>query len=320
MISPFRKHVENGVTWRISYINNKFSLWETFTVYKYFRSSRDLFRFFVSDDIIEWTSNKYLNLFYIRLILKIFFLSRKQKICLYCHTLWSWLYGLFFKFFLWIPYIFDDHNVEYDRFTSYNIFLGFIIRPFEYLLIKFSNFNVLSSESDIFRIQQLYWVNQSLLISNSFALIPSLKVDRDSIFKTLWLDSSKKILLFFGSFDYTPNIEAANFLANTVAPFFSQKNYLFVIAGKCSQNLKISADNVILLGFVDNIDSLISAADLIIAPIFSGWWVKIKILHSIALWKKIVTTPEGVRGIDFNPQQVFVSEKANFCHTIETNL
>lgn len=319
-ISPYKNFVENGVTWRISYINDKLSLSERFTVYKYFRSSKDLFHFSYSNLTFEWTSNKYLNLLYIPLIFKILSFHREKPTCLYCNTLWTWLYGLFFSFFMRVPYIFDNHNVEFDRFSSYSKIMGFLVYPFEYLLVRNSLFTVLSSQVDRDRIEKLYKTNNNLTISNEF-LFPSIRlVDRTTILSSLNIDWNKKIILFFGSCDYEPNIEAVRFIDRIVAPFFYGKNYLFVIAGKCSQNLKISADNIILLGFVDNIDDLISAADIIIAPIFSGWWVKIKILHSIALWKKVVTTPEGVRGIDFNPQQVFISEKENFCYTVEANL
>jgi hypothetical protein len=66
--------------------------------------------------------------------------------------------------------------------------MGFLVYPFEYLLVRNSLFTVLSSQVDRDRIEKLYKTNNNLTISNEF-LFPSIRaVDRTTILSSLNID------------------------------------------------------------------------------------------------------------------------------------
>lgn len=57
-----------------------------------------------------------------------------------------------------------------------------------------------------------------------------------------------------------------------------------------------SYKNVQVLGYVDNLDSYVMKSKLIIAPIYTGAGVKIKVLNTMSYNKLLVTTPKGIEG------------------------
>ena len=106
------------------------------------------------------------------------------------------------------------------------------------------------------------------------------------------LAASNKIL-FFGNFDYFPNVDAATFFAKEVFPKISKKfpSAEFVVAGYFSSKLaKLIPKNarIKILGYVQDIDSLILESALVVAPMRCGSGINQKVLKSLSLGKVIV--------------------------------
>lgn len=101
--------------------------------------------------------------------------------------------------------------------------------------------------------------------------------------------------IFVGS-AWGPNMEAAQYIATTLAPQLPQ--YQFCIAGKCGEHLSGSLPrNVVLLGFVTDLDAELLKHRVALNPITSGSGINIKLLDYLATGTPVVSTPFGARGL-----------------------
>lgn len=300
-ISPFyHLDVEDGVTSRISFICSKLSR-EAHQIITVMRGKKNKNSFF-DPQILHyfWTQNRFIHLFDLRIIL--FMLNRRSspvKSILYVHTIWSFFYAIFFKIFLGIPYVFDNHNVEFDRFYSTR---RYFLLPFIFLsekvLIYFAKYVVVGSDSDRNRLIQLYGRKDWFHVVE-IKIKKKKRMDSIKILNKYGIPSGKIKLLFFWSFSYYPNKEALSYIENAIIPFLPH-NYIFILCGK---NLNIPnkfISQALYLGYVEDIDELIYVSDCVVAPIFSWGWVKTKIVHAMIYNKSIITTVEGIRGIDIS--------------------
>jgi len=60
---------------------------------------------------------------------------------------------------------------------------------------------------------------------------------------------------------------------------------------------KLREDNIEYLGFVDQVEPYIKAADVMLNPILSGGGVKTKVIESISLNTTVVSSESGAKGI-----------------------
>jgi len=106
----------------------------------------------------------------------------------------------------------------------------------------------------------------------------------------------KKFALFFGS-QHPPNIEAAQFIADVIAPKFPTVR--FVIAGAVCKYVTSSAANLDLRGEVDDETKkdLFHQATLFINPMLSGAGTSLKMVEAMAAGLPIVTSRVGARGL-----------------------
>jgi len=111
------------------------------------------------------------------------------------------------------------------------------------------------------------------------------------------------LLLFVGTIAAKHNAVAARWLIDVLAPSLPETATI-VICGPGSDQLvgggKPGA-RVVLLGAVDDIDSVIANADLCLAPLATGAGVKTKVLHYLAHGKRVVGTPIAFEGLSGAP-------------------
>lgn len=308
-ISPFPPAVVNGVTWRINFINQL--ILNVSPGANFFYRGPKSKNTQLLDKNIYGHPNRFIHLFDPFLLLKIIF-RPKKNVVLYCHTYLTWLYWVFFSIIFRIPFIFDDHNIEFDRFKSSRSYISYFIFFIEYAFIYFSEVLIVSSDNDKDRAIYLFKPKKILVVKNVFAPWKEFDVQ---ILSKYNIAPSKKLLLFFGAMNYAPNKEACLYIQDYIAPFLDPNMYLILIAGLHSEEYESLNLPVKYLGFVEDIDSLILSVDLIMAPIFSGWWVKIKVLQTLSLNKPIITTLEGARGIDRHDCMI-ISSKDRFLSDI----
>ena len=120
------------------------------------------------------------------------------------------------------------------------------------------------------------------------------------------LDSNKLVAIFIGS-PYGPNVEAARFIAEQLAP--AMPGLVFVIAGGVGSVLpSLAPSNVVCTGQLEEVDKVrwLTASDIGINPMFSGSGTNIKMFDLMAAGLPVVTTAIGARGITAAGRQPFI--------------
>lgn len=113
------------------------------------------------------------------------------------------------------------------------------------------------------------------------------------------VDPSPNNLIFTGSFRYQPNYEAMTWFLRHVYPRVQrgQRNVTLTITGDHANLPLPAATNVVLSGYVDNVQPLISSAWCSIAPLRTGGGTRLKILEAMALGTPVVATSKGAEGL-----------------------
>lgn len=123
------------------------------------------------------------------------------------------------------------------------------------------------------------------------------------------LDSSSERrdrLVFFGSYDWFPNEDAAITFTRKVFPRIrrAHPDAELVLAGRGatdSVRLLGEAPGVTFRGEVDDLESFVHDAAVVIAPLRVGGGVRIKVLESMAWRRPVVTTRQGFEGVEATP-------------------
>jgi len=113
------------------------------------------------------------------------------------------------------------------------------------------------------------------------------------------LPMDKSLLVFHGDFEYPPNRDAIEAIVDKVLPNLDSKtsDYHFAIAGRNSPSFQDRSD-IDGLGFVEDLDTFLTAGDIAVVPLDKGGGTKLKMLDYICAGLPIVTTEKGAEGID----------------------
>jgi glycosyltransferase involved in cell wall biosynthesis len=125
-----------------------------------------------------------------------------------------------------------------------------------------------------------------------------------------------RLAIFLGS-AYAPNIEAARFITEQLAPIDPSTTY--VIAGGVGQAVpKPSRANVIVTGPISDEDksAWLAASDLAINPMMSGSGTNIKMLDFMAAGLPIVSTPVGARGLTKAADAFCMADRGTFASAL----
>lgn len=140
------------------------------------------------------------------------------------------------------------------------------------------------------------------------AFTASRHLDRGACRQSLGLASAQPIAIFVGS-TYGPNIEAAIFIANDLAP--TMPHIHFVIAGGVSAQLGSVSGNVTLTGPLseEQKDAWLGAANFALNPMLSGSGTNIKMFDFMASHLPVITSEIGARGIETSYRQAMLIVK-----------
>jgi sugar transferase (PEP-CTERM/EpsH1 system associated) len=110
-------------------------------------------------------------------------------------------------------------------------------------------------------------------------------------------------LIFTGRMDYRPNIDAVLWFAKDVFPrvLLEEPGAKFIIAGAApAPEVEALNDHtsIEVTGRVQDMRPYLAYADVAVAPMFIGRGIQNKVLEAAAMARPIVTTPEGLEGID----------------------
>jgi len=180
------------------------------------------------------------------------------------------------------------------------------------------------SHEDLLRFNRLYGfaLEKMRVVPNgvmAFAKPLPTEQDKAQARSRLGLNASTLVGLFIGS-AYGPNIQAAEFIHNELAPVVP--NVTLVIAGGVGLGMTSRHKNVIVTGPLSEQDkqSWLTACDFAINPMMSGSGTNIKMFDFMAQRLPTVTTAVGARGIETGGQESFLVVEptaAAFAHAIE---
>jgi Glycosyl transferases group 1 len=107
------------------------------------------------------------------------------------------------------------------------------------------------------------------------------------------------VLLFLGTLRAKQNAAAAKWIVSELAGSLPE-DVTILLCGPGSDELDLPAATgarVIGLGAVDDVDSVVAAADICLAPLAAGAGVKTKVLHYLAHGKRVAGTPIAFEGL-----------------------
>ncbi len=119
------------------------------------------------------------------------------------------------------------------------------------------------------------------------------------------IESTCKILLFNGTLDYKPNIEAVEYIIQSINPILlKHTNFLYkiIICGKglpaAFNDLEDLKDkNIIYAGFVDDINLFFKGADIFLNPVITGGGIKTKLVEALGNDLTSISCRSGAFGI-----------------------
>jgi polysaccharide biosynthesis protein PslH len=118
-----------------------------------------------------------------------------------------------------------------------------------------------------------------------------------------------------GAMDWLPNVEAVRWLLSDIWPLVHQARpgATLHLAGKAmpEEMLAWQSPGVSVQGQVPDAQAFVAEHDILAVPLRSGSGLRIKILESMALGRAVVTTSQGLQGIEaVNGEQVLVADTA----------
>ena len=123
-------------------------------------------------------------------------------------------------------------------------------------------------------------------------------------------------LLFFGSYQHHPNPEAAAFLAREVLPRVRKEvadAELWLAGTEAGNDVRAlgKLSGVSVPGFVEDLPALLAQVRCVVAPVFSGAGVRMKVLTGLAHGLPVVSNALGLSGVDAPADAVLRGETAD---------
>ena len=205
-----------------------------------------------------------------------------------------------------------SHNIEAVRFKSMGKSWWKLLWFYEKNVHKIIDHNFFVTAEDLQFALKNYGLNPALCHVITYGIdwkeAPSRQEKKDAaiiIRQQYNIKEEEKILLFNGTLDYKPNIEAINYIIKNINPLLlTQKNfkYKIIICGKglpASYNdLKdYNNENIIYAGFVNDINLFFKAADLFLNPVITGGGIKTKLVEALGNNVSSISCESGAYGI-----------------------
>jgi glycosyltransferase involved in cell wall biosynthesis len=114
-------------------------------------------------------------------------------------------------------------------------------------------------------------------------------------------EASTSNVLFFGSYDHPPNVEAARRLVHHIFPRIRSRvpgATLHIVGENPPDDVRAAAgDGIVVPGRVPDLGPWLERAAVVVAPIATGGGMRIKVLEALAAGKAVVATPRALEGL-----------------------
>lgn len=153
-----------------------------------------------------------------------------------------------------------------------------------------------------------------LLAANPDALVDVIPNGVDTRhYQPLPAAEDKQALLFIGSMDYLPCVDATLFFYHEVLPYLWQQipGVEFWIVGKnpLPEVQRLHGDGVHVTGFVESVVPYYRRCAACVVPLRSGGGTRLKILEALALGRPVVSTTVGCEGLNLvNEEHLLIAD------------
>ena len=109
-------------------------------------------------------------------------------------------------------------------------------------------------------------------------------------------------ILFVGNFIHPPNVDAALRLAGAIFPRVRARHpdAVLQLVGDAPPAAvrRLAGDGVVVTGRVPDVATFLDAAAVVVAPLWTGGGIRIKVMDALAFGKPLVATPLAAEGMD----------------------
>jgi glycosyltransferase involved in cell wall biosynthesis len=112
------------------------------------------------------------------------------------------------------------------------------------------------------------------------------------------------LILFLGSMDWMPNIDAVQYFVGSIFPIIKEKypSAKLAIVGrnpiKSVKELSDDDKSIVVTGTVDDVRPYLRKASVMVVPLRAGGGIRIKIFEAMASGVPVVSTSVGAEGLD----------------------
>ncbi|MEM5772526.1 MAG: glycosyltransferase family 4 protein, partial [Candidatus Aenigmatarchaeota archaeon] len=114
----------------------------------------------------------------------------------------------------------------------------------------------------------------------------------------------RKDIMFIGGFRHYPNVDAVLYFKESIWPIIHQEdeNIRFICVGSNppEEIIKLNSKDIIVTGYVENIDYFFETCRVFVAPLRFGAGMKGKVGQSMSYGLPVVTTSIGAEGLKLN--------------------
>jgi polysaccharide biosynthesis protein PslH len=205
-----------------------------------------------------------------------------------------------------LPMIIDEHNIEYELLQrtyqhekgwlrkGYNWWEGRLLKPVELERCRRAPLVLVTSERERLLLKQH-------LSQSHIEVVPN-GVDID-VFDAPAAGGEASTIIFTGTMNYYPNIDAVLFFARECWPLIRARvpDATWLIVGKDPaaevRNVASKASGITVTGTVPDVRPYLAKATVAIAPVRIGSGTRLKILEALAMRKAVVSTNLGCEGL-----------------------
>jgi len=264
--------------------------------------------------ILSNSKTRYFNpfvFFTLRKIIK----ERKSTHLIIEHPYLGWL-GILVKWFVKVKLVVHSHNIEALRFKSTGKWWWGLLWHYERFTHRHADVNFfITDEDSAFAISTFKLKDEkchTITYGFDFSEPPTTTekaLARNKLATAYGIPNENSILLFNGTLDYQPNLDALKNIIHHINPKLKSTigfKYTIIICGKnlpAEMNHLESekSNNIIYAGFVDDITVFFKGADMFINPVTDGGGIKTKLVEALGYNLTCISTTEGAIGV---PQSI----------------
>ncbi len=191
------------------------------------------------------------------------------------------------------PSVLTMHNVETDRLARFG---GLTPRQAAAVLqgeraaLEAAGATIVLSDADAARVREFSHPRSLHVVPLGFDPGPRLPPPREQL----------RTIAYVASFDYQPNVEAAQALLARWPSIRSETGVrrLVIIGRAATRHVTSSDTSVEIRSDVPDVRAALEDADALVVPLLSGGGVRVKIIEAFALGLPVVSTQLGIEGLD----------------------